>query len=200
MEKIERNFLIIGGLLKLGDAITDAIYISNEPFFSVKFYFLSIAFMVLPSLLLILILSFFYYVFKRRNPTMIKELPSFSLMICEQFGIASLYYGFYFLYRKKYNPQIAIAFFICKVAAFTNTITESMPQIVLQTYNSGKTMRATGVLIASCAFSGISILFSCCRIFFVMDYNAKVKSTAGMIGIESKNVSTGNDVSITELT
>lgn len=200
MEHVERNFLIIGGLLKLGDAVTDAIYISNEPFFSQEFYLLSLAFILLPSLLLIIIFSLFYYLFKRRNPTMVKELPSFTLIICEQFGVASLYYGFYFLCKKEYSSQMGVVFFICKIAAFINTVTESMPEIVIQSYNSGKTARASGILISSCVFSGLSILFSCCRLFYVMDYNSKIQSTVEMIGAEPKNTVSGNDMSVTELT
>ncbi|OMJ82594.1 hypothetical protein SteCoe_16640 [Stentor coeruleus] len=197
MERVERNSLIIGGLLKLGDAVTDAIYISNEPFFSYEFQLIAIGSMILPNFLLISIYSLLFFIFKRRNPTMINQFPSFSLIMCEQFGIASLYYGFYFLCQKNHTQQIALVFFICKIAALTNTISESMPQIVLQIYNSGKTMRTPGILIVSCVFSGLSILFSCCRIFHDMNYNLKIKPNVEMVG--PKNIMTGGDVNITDL-
>jgi hypothetical protein len=183
MNPKEAWILIIGGLIKLFDGGTDILYITTQDYLSNVFRWLSLGFIIAPTSLMLIIFTISIILQSsniQRSQLRLNMIIAYSISIGEQFGLCSLMYGILFFYRPS-GIEKELVLYMCRLAAVFNTFFESMPQIVLQSYNSGHMMEFGWVGIVSCACSGASILFSFFRIFYAYDQSKILQNQVEMM-------------------
>lgn len=162
--------LFLAGLLRMGDFFSDILYISTEPFFSDLLYYLSIVFLLLPSLPTLIFVTGVEMVSNESKTENGKFNVLFALLMScgEQFGIYSIFLGIYLHYRPEKHDTSSLVY-MTRYTAVLHSIFESMPSPVIQLLNCGKTLRFSKILIISCVFSGLSIFLTILRVVYLFD-------------------------------
>lgn len=178
----EKAYLITGAVLRLFDVVTDVIYVATQEFGNTSLFSACILFLIVSSVVLSIIFAVSLAMQKKASSQIKigKESLFYLFIIIGEATGLSLLFAIFFAVKK--NPaKKSEFFFIAKMASIVNTFFQSMPQIMLQTYNSGQLELYNGIFIASCTCSGIYILFSFLRLIKIYDRQEKIISTIDMI-------------------
>ena len=185
--KVDEIYLVIGGILRMFDIIADLLYLSTQQFNSIDIFYLSAAFLILPSIILIIIFSISIGIQKQScsDISVRKEILRYVIiLVSELAGLSWIFYGI----MKKVGEKDVNYKFISKMVAIVFIFFDSMPELILQTYNAGETRIINGFFYASCIFSACYIIFSIFRIIKTLDNSSKIQSTIEMIS-KTANVS-----------
>jgi hypothetical protein len=174
MKKCSSWILIIAGVLRMGDFITDMLYIATEPFYSQLYYILCILFLLLPTIPTLLLVTSIELVANESKSRQGKQQSLFALGMSfgEQFGIFSIILGCCSMW-KSFSSDRSSLVYMTRYTAILHSVFESMPSAVIQLLNSGKMMRTSKLLIVSCSFSGLSCIFTILRIVYLFDVIGK---------------------------
>ena len=203
MQKKETILLLIGGILQFCSFATDILYISMEEFCTTLTFIMCLVFLIIPTAILIIIFGISLLIQRSSIPKeeYLKNLKFMtSIMLGDQSGICSIVYSIIYL-KEKVEKERPTEYFICKLASILIAFFESVPQLIIQTYNSGELKSSSTILIVSCIFSGIQIIFSVCRLVKTYDKHLKVQSTVEMIK-KTTNISTesrNNEITLEDI-
>lgn len=164
--------LFIGGLLRLGDTATSIAYFLTEDFFSDLFYWLCLGFLLTGTLTTFLFITLCNIFSKEMSSklTFFSILLGIFMIIGEQFGLISILLSSFYMF-KKIGAERDIVISTLRRTSAVYAIFESIPQVIIQTYNSGLLYQTGILLICSCVLSGLCILFSACRVTYLLDEN-----------------------------
>lgn len=183
MEKKDRIFLISGGLFRLFDGVTDILYLSTQTF-SMNFLFqMCLGFLFAPlTILAILFVVAICFQWQEAGNTLWKVncIVAITILCGEQFGFASLVYGTVYSFKDPGREKDSVTF-MCKMSGLVYALFESIPELILQTYNSGVTGNTSGIFISSCICSGLNIIFSFLRMFYTHDQVQQERRTIEMM-------------------
>jgi hypothetical protein len=183
MQPKERRMLFLIGCLKLGDTITDVYYILTQEFYSLIIYYLILGFLIAPTciMFLVFILSLIFQKHDFADPLTKANLIIFlTLVFGEQCGLCSIVYSIYYSFKRPGREKDSLLFMI-KAASINNIFFESMPQLVLQLYNSGHLQNINIAVLCSCIISGLSIIFTFCKLFYAYDQQSIIHTRIEMM-------------------
>lgn len=181
MKNLVSVILIVGGLLRMGDFVSDAYYIATEPFYSDLFYYLCIAFIILPSIPNLILVSLVEVVEADNNSNLGRYRAKLALLMSsgEQFGLFSVIFGIFYLF-KPIGAEEPSLLYMTRYTAILHSIFESMPMAVIQIINCSKLLRLPKILLISCIFSGLSIFFTILRVVYLFDKKTKIQKSIQM--------------------
>lgn len=180
MKNLASIILIVGGLLRMGDFFSDAVYLATEPFYSDMFYYLCIAFIILPSIPNLILVSL-VEVISADNTDLGKFNAKFGLLMSsgEQFGLHSIIFGIFYLF-KPFGAEKPYVLYMTRYTAILHSVFESMPMTVVQIINCSNLLRLPKILLISCIFSGLSIIFTILRVVYLFDKVTMVEKSIQM--------------------
>ena len=183
MEKKERIILIVCGVIKLFDGVTDVLYLATEMLYFPALFWILLSFILAPIFIVSILftISILVQVCETGNKLWKATLiVASTILIGESFGIASIVYGLAYSCK---NPGIekGSVMLMCKIAAVIFALFESIPEIIIQTYNSGMMKSSSPIFIVSCLCSGLNIISSFLRSFYSYDQQEQHKKTIEMM-------------------
>ena len=137
MQKKETILLLIGGILQFCSFATDILYISMEEFCTTLTFIMCLVFLIIPTAILIIIFGISLLIQRSSIPKeeYLKNLKFMtSIMLGDQSGICSIVYSIIYL-KEKVEKERPTEYFICKLASILIAFFESVPQLIIQTYN-----------------------------------------------------------------
>lgn len=178
MKYLVSIILIVAGSLRLGDLLTDVMYLATEPFYSDLFFYLCLTFIILPSVPNLILVTCVEVVAADNNTNIGKFNAKLAILMSfgEQFGLYSIIFGVFYIF-KPIGAEKPYLLYMTRYTAVLHSLLESMPMAVIQIINCANLLRFPKILIISCIFSGLSISFTIIRVVYLFDRVAKVEKT-----------------------
>lgn len=170
--QVEAILYMGGGILRLFDLVTDIWYIQTQVFATETLYYLSIVSVIAPSLVFMLLFTYMGLINLCKGNSrlfIIQLLIGLVTALLEPLGIVLCAFSCFLVKTdtKKYDFYIIEA--ITRSAGFVEGVFESLPSIVIQTYNNIQNNSWTYFTICSLGFSAFGVIYTCIKLMYAYD-------------------------------
>ena len=170
--KIEGILYVLGGILRFIDFITDVWYVYTQTFKEDWIYYVSAASLISPSTILLLVFLFIFIsnlcAGEGRQACISLAFGLVSALLTP-FGLMMCGFGMYLLLLAEKKREFYIIEGLARTSGFIEGVFESLPQLIVQSYNNIETNNWDLFTITSICLSAGGFLYTYIKLVHALD-------------------------------
>ena len=169
---LEGLLYFLGGIIRFFDLVTDIWYVYTQNYSSDWLYYLSVGILLAPSAIFMLVFSYLSIADMCRGRMRLgcaKFFIGLVSTIAEPFGLVLCIFGCILTRKNSKKSDFFVVEALMRSAGFVEGIFESLPQLLIQSYNNIENDNWTAFTVASIAFSAGGFLYTCLKLLYALD-------------------------------